>query len=89
VNVSGALAIGSLAGSAHAVGGIFAGEMFRDFVYVGLCGGYTTVSSYCLQTLNLALDGEHGRAALNVVLSAALCVLAVAIGFWSVATVIG
>jgi CrcB protein len=89
VNVSGGLAIGTLAGSAHATGGIFAGELFRDFLVVGLCGGYTTVSSYCLQTLNLALDGEHGRAVLNVVLSAALSILAVAIGFWSVAAVLG
>src|SRR4051794_24538425 len=88
VNVSGAVAIGSLAGLARAAGGIFAGELFRDFVFVGLCGGYTTVSSFCLQTLNLAVDGEQQRAILNVILSAGLCVLAVAIGFWSVAAVL-
>lgn len=70
VNVSGALAIGAFAGAARSIGGIFASEMFRDLIVVGLFGGYTTVSSFCLQTLNLAIDGEHRRAVFNVVASA-------------------
>ncbi|MDQ0471462.1 fluoride efflux transporter CrcB [Labrys wisconsinensis] len=84
VNVSGALLIGGLSGLARAAGGVFAGELFRDFLFVGLCGGYTTVSSFSLQTLNLALGGEREPAMLYVILSAGLCVLAVALGFWSV-----
>ncbi|RWD63918.1 MAG: fluoride efflux transporter CrcB [Mesorhizobium sp.] len=84
VNVSGALAIGALAGAARSVGGIFSAELVRDLIVVGLFGGYTTVSSFCLQTLNLALDGERRLAAFNAVASAALCVLAVALGFWAV-----
>lgn len=89
VNVSGALAIGAFAGAARSVGGIFASEMLRDFIVVGLFGGYTTVSSFCLQTLNLALDGEQRRALFNIVASAGLCVVAVAIGFWSVVRLVG
>lgn len=84
VNVSGALAIGAFAGAAWSVGGIFSAELVRDLIVVGLFGGYTTVSSFCLQTLNLALDGEQRLAAFNAVASAALCVLAVALGFWAV-----
>ncbi|HEV7406084.1 MAG TPA: CrcB family protein, partial [Chthoniobacteraceae bacterium] len=38
---------------------------------------FTTFSSFSLQTLNLAGDGEWLRASLNVILSVALCLLAV------------
>jgi len=81
VNVSGAFVIGILAGLARSGGGIFSGEMFRDLAFVGFLGGYTTVSSFCLQTLNLALDGEGLQAALNAILSAGLCIAAVGAGF--------
>jgi len=84
VNVSGAVAIGAFAGAARVHGGIFASDLFRDLIVVGLFGGYTTVSSFCLQTLNLALEGEGRLAAFNVVASSALCVLFVALGFWMV-----
>ena len=85
VNVTGDLAIGALAGLARSAGGIYATELFRDFAIVGVLGGYTTVSSFSLQTLNLALAGEASRAVLNIVLSAVLCVAAVGCGFWLVA----
>ncbi|TIS61728.1 MAG: fluoride efflux transporter CrcB, partial [Mesorhizobium sp.] len=58
-------------------------------IMVGLFGGYTTVSSFSLQTLNLALDGERRQAVFNTVASAALCVLAVALGFWVVVRMAG
>lgn len=89
VNVSGALAIGAFAGAARAVGGVFASDLVRDLIVVGLFGGYTTVSSFCLQTLNLALDGEGRLAAFNVVASSVLCVLFVAFGFWAIVWVAG
>lgn len=89
VNGSGALAIGAFAGAARAVGGIFASDFVRDLIVVGLFGGYTTVSSFSLQTLNLALEGEQRLAAFNVVASVSLCVLAVAAGFWSVTWIAG
>ena len=81
VNLSGAFLIGLAAGLGRYADGFFAEAMFRDFVIVGVLGGYTTVSSFSLQSLNLALGGEHGRAAFNVVASSVLCVAGVAAGF--------
>jgi len=52
----------------------------RQFVMVGLCGGYTTFSSFSLQTLNLIRDGEILYAGANIVASVLLCMLAVWIG---------
>lgn len=81
VNVAGAFLIGMLAGLLQMTNGAFAGPVARDFLMVGFCGGFTTVSSFSLQTLNLAQDGEHGAAGLNIVLSAGFSLLAVALGF--------
>lgn len=89
VNVSGAFAIGAFAGAARAHGGVFASDLVRDLIVVGLFGGYTTVSSFSLQTLNLALDGERRLAVFNVVASSALCVIFVAAGFWTVIRIVG
>jgi CrcB protein len=88
VNISGALVIGALAGLARSHGGIFAGEMFRELAFVGFLGGYTTVSSFCLQTLNLALAGEGLQAALNAILSTGLCIAAVGAGFAAIVRVL-
>lgn len=89
VNVSGAFAVGAFAGAARVIGGAFATEALREFVVIGVLGGYTTVSSFALQTLNLALDGEQRRAALYVVASALLCVAAVAAGYGSLVGIFG
>ena len=62
---------------------------WRLLLVVGLLGGYTTVSSFCLQTLNLAFDGERRVAALYVVASGGLCVIAAAVGFGSVVAFFG
>jgi CrcB protein len=79
VNVSGALAIGIVAAIA-ARGGWAAGEHGWPLVVIGLLGSYTTVSSFSLQTLALARDGEWRRAAANVALSVVLCLSAAAVG---------
>jgi CrcB protein len=50
------------------------------FVTVGICGGYTTFSSFSLQTLALLRDGQWLLAALNAGGSFALCLLAVWLG---------
>jgi fluoride exporter len=80
VNVSGAFLLGMLAASA-ASHGIFADVKPWQFAAIGILGTYTTVSSFSLQTLSLARDGEMMRAAGNMVLSLSLCLLAVAGGF--------
>jgi CrcB protein len=81
VNVSGSFVIGLFA-ALTAPGGTLAGARLAvAFVMIGLCGGYTTFSSFSLQTLNLARDGEWRRAIANIAASTALCLLAVWAGF--------
>jgi fluoride exporter len=55
-------------------------ENMRLFVMVGLCGGFTTFSSFSLQTFDLLRSGAWGRAMANAVFSVILCVAAVGIG---------
>lgn len=84
VNVSGSALIGALAALAATQSGLMATPDARLFAIVGICGGYTTISSFTLQTLNLALEGEWVRASANVVGSAALCLGATGFGHWLV-----
>jgi fluoride exporter len=78
--ISGAFLLGMLAASA-ASHGVFAAEKAWQFAAIGILGTYTTVSSFSLQTLSLARDGDMMRAAGNIVLSLSLCLVAVAVGF--------
>ena len=52
-----------------------------QLLITGVCGGYTTFSSFSLQTLNLIRDGEWFYAAGNILLSIILCMIAVWIGY--------
>jgi CrcB protein len=47
---------------------------------VGVMGGFTTFSSFSLQTLNLMQDGEWLWAAGNVAMSVSLCLVGVWLG---------
>lgn len=80
INISGSLLIGFFGTLTLASGRYPASEGLRLFVMIGLCGGYTTFSSFSLQTLDLMRSGGLGRAALNIGLSVVLCVGAVAVG---------
>lgn len=81
VNVVGSFIIGLFATLTGPDGKFFVGTTARQFVMVGFCGGYTTFSSFSLQTLNLLNDGEWMQAGANMALSFALCMLAVWAGF--------
>jgi CrcB protein len=80
VNILGCFLIGVFAGITRPDGGLLVHPVFRQAVMIGFLGGFTTFSSFGLQTLALFTDGELGYAALNVALSVVLCLVAVWIG---------
>jgi CrcB protein len=77
VNVAGSFLIGMVATLTGPDGRLMVPGAARDFVMIGVFGGFTTFSSFSLQTLALARDGEWFGAGLNVVLSVILCLVAV------------
>ena len=81
VNVAGSFVIGLFATLTGPDGRVLASPDARQFVMVGVCGGYTTFSSFSLQTLNLIHDGDIVRAGANVLLSVAACLAAVWLGY--------
>jgi CrcB protein len=80
VNISGSFVIGFFGTLTAPDGRLLVGPTTRQFVMVGLCGGYTTFSSFSIQTLNLFRDGDWLRAGGNIILSVALCLVAVWLG---------
>ena len=52
----------------------------RLFVMVGLCGGFTTFSSFSLQTVELIRTGQTGRACAYAAASVVLCLIACGLG---------
>jgi CrcB protein len=80
VNALGSLLIGWLMarfGSADPV----VSPRLLNLLVVGFCGGFTTFSTFSWQTLEQMLKGQWGAAAANVLLSVALCLIAVWLGF--------
>jgi fluoride exporter len=80
INITGSFVIGFFGTLTLSSGRHPAPDSVRLFVMIGFCGGYTTFSSFSLQTLDLLRSGGFARAAINVVASVVLCVLAVAAG---------
>jgi fluoride exporter len=80
VNGSGALAIGIVAAASASGHAWFSDTTFWRFAGIGFLGSYTTVSSFSLQTLALARDGQGWRAAVNVLASLVLCLSAAGFG---------
>lgn len=75
VNATGSFIIGFFASITAPESRWFVGANARSFVMIGICGGYTTFSSFSLQTLALARDEEWFYAGANAVLSVVLCLL--------------
>ena len=79
VNLSGAFAIGALAGSA------IGASSLGLFLMTGVLGSYTTVSTFSLQTLFLLEQRLIARALANVAGSVLLCLLAASLGYGLIA----
>src|SRR4051794_3076751 len=59
INIAGSFIIGAVAAFASAEGRLDsqARAFATQFIMIGVCGGFTTFSSFSLQTLNLCRDG--------------------------------
>ncbi len=85
INVSGSFVIGLLGAWTTPEGPLSAGQrsFATSFLMIGVCGGYTTFSSFSLQTLNLLQrDREWFYAGANVAGSVIFCLAAVWLGFF-------
>jgi CrcB protein len=83
VNVTGSFLIGIIGALAIPEGRMDSQsrQFATQFIMVGVCGGYTTFSSFSLQTLNLLRDREWLYAGGNILLSVVLCMVAVWLGW--------
>lgn len=80
INAAGSLLIGWLMARLGALEPAPAARM-QSLLVVGFCGGFTTFSTFSWQTLDQLLRGQWLAAALNVLLSVALCLLTVWLGY--------
>jgi len=80
VNLIGCFLIGILTFLAGADGRLWGNPETRQFLITGVCGGFTTFSTFGLQTLNLMRDGDWLQAAAYVIGSVVLCLIGVWLG---------
>ncbi len=81
INILGSCAIGWLAGLSVA-GRLPHPDSLRAFGMAGICGGFTTFSSFSLQTVELLREGQAWQAAGNAFGSVILCMIATTLGLW-------
>jgi CrcB protein len=80
VNFTGSFIIGFLATLSSPEGRWLLSPTARTLLMIGFCGGYTTFSSFSLQTMNLLQEREWLYAFGNAVLSVVLCLVSVWLG---------
>jgi CrcB protein len=89
VNVTGSILMGVLAGYGESEPGkLLFSQPARTFLMIGLLGGYTTFSSFSLQTFLLIEQGNMTGAFLNVLLSVLLCVAGIWVGFMAIRAIL-
>ena len=81
VNITGSLAIGFYAALTGPDGRLLVSARQRLFVMVGICGGYTTFSSFSLETLRLVQSGNVRTAFVYLLVSAVTWIASVWIGY--------
>ena len=80
INISGSFAIGFLWGGIERFA---VSPNMRLFIFIGILGGYTTFSTFSLESFNLLRDGEYRIAVLNIILSNVLGICFVFLGFFA------
>jgi fluoride exporter len=80
VNVTGCFVIGVFDTLTGPDGIFLVPANLRVLVMVGICGGYTTFSSFSLETLNLARNGEWVASGAYILASTAFCLIGVWLG---------
>ena len=77
INIVGAFVIGLIAAQAGKLpsGGVL-------FLKTGVCGGFTTFSTFSLETVMLLQNGRYGLGVLYIILSLGCCLAGVAAGLW-------
>ena len=73
VNISGCFVIGLFSGLSGPEGSLLASPLVRQVVMIGVLGGFTTFSSFSLQTIALLSEGEWFYALANVIVSFLFC----------------
>ena len=80
VNITGCFIIGVFNTVTGPDGILLVPANLRVFVMVGICGGYTTFSSFSLETLNLVRNGEWFASGAYIVASTLFCLVGVWLG---------
>jgi CrcB protein len=80
VNISGSFIIGLLAGCLEGGSGFFSSMELKLFLMIGVLGGFTTFSSFSIQTINLFEKGMWLYGIANIVISVTACLVLAAIG---------
>ena len=90
INVLGSMIIGGFAALPTMIGNRWSiSSDTRIFLMVGLCGGFTTFSSFSLQTVELIREGRLLAALANVLVSVLVCCIATSIGYAGVSGMLG
>ena len=80
VNITGCFVIGIFNALTGPEGPLRVPSNIRIFVMVGMCGGYTTFSSFSLEFLNLMRIGDWLRAVAYILASVIFCLVGVSLG---------
>src|SRR5438067_4237310 len=81
VNVTGSFIIGFYSNLSGPDGRLFASARQRQFVMTGFCGGYTTFSTFSLETFKLVESGMAQTAFVNIAVSGVTWLVAGWLGY--------
>lgn len=81
INIVGCVFLGFFFSATNDIGGRPVSLEMRQFVMPGFCGGFTTFSTFSLESLNLVRDGALAKAGTYIGLSMTLCLFGVWVGY--------